>query len=41
MSLEAGTLIGMAIGMVGVICLAGFSIWSKHQEDKEKHQRGG
>lgn len=41
MTLEAGALIGMAIGMMTMIGLGGFAIWSKHQEDKEKHQRRG
>lgn len=38
MSLETGALLGMAIGMVGMIALGGFAIWSKIQEDKERHR---
>ena len=37
MSLETGILLGMAIGMIGMVALGGFAIWSKVQEDKEKH----
>lgn len=39
MSLETGTLLAMAIGMVGIIALGGFAIWSKVQEDKERNHQ--
>lgn len=39
MSLEVGALVGMAIGMIGMVALGGFAIWSKIQEDKEKKAR--
>lgn len=38
MSLETGTLVAMAIGMVGVVGLTAWAIWSKFDEDKERNQ---
>lgn len=39
MSLEAGTLIAMAIGMSGAAALTAWAVWSKYQEDKERDER--
>lgn len=34
MTLETGAIIGMIIGMIGVIALTAFAIWSKLDEDR-------
>lgn len=36
MSLEAGTLLAMVVGMLGSIAFTAFAVWSKFQEDREK-----